>query len=108
MEISMIQQADLPEEAVERVLDRRNIREQEDTILSPVAAVRDDLKAAAPAIRKQERERVREALLSDKAKAALFDANRRYQNVDPREQSEDGWADALLRAALNPLEDSDG
>lgn len=104
----MIQQADLPEEAVERVLDRRNIREQEDTILSPVAAVRDDLKAAAPAIRKQERERVREALLSDKAKAALFDANRRYQNVDPREQSEDGWADALLRAALNPLEDSDG
>jgi uncharacterized sporulation protein YeaH/YhbH (DUF444 family) len=56
-----------------------------------------------PAIEAAAVERVREELLSDAAKGALYDADRRYQNVDPREQSEDGWATALLEAALTQL-----
>jgi uncharacterized protein (DUF433 family) len=46
-------------------------------------------------------EQIREGLLSDGAKVALYDANLRYQNVDPREQSEDGWTEALLTAVAD-------
>jgi hypothetical protein len=40
------------------------------------------------------------ALLSDEVKGAIHDAHMRYQNVDPREQSEDGWAACLLQAVV--------
>lgn len=36
--------------------------------------------------------------VNEKAKAALYEADMRYQNVDPREQSEDGWAQCLFEA----------
>lgn len=43
------------------------------------------------------------ALLSDETKAALYEAHMRYQNVDPREQSEDGWAECILKAAMEQV-----
>jgi len=60
------------------------------------AAARKKARDLLPSIYKHFSDR----LLSDEAKAAVFDANARYQNVDPREQSEDGWAECLLSAAL--------
>lgn len=66
--------------------------------------MRDALEAAAPAIRKQERERVREALLSDKAKAA---AQRGILNAAYKEGTTP--ASAALSAALDTLGgESDG
>lgn len=53
---------ELPEEWVDRVMDRRNVREQEDRILSPRAAVQDDLEAVAPYIEAAVEERVRERI----------------------------------------------
>jgi hypothetical protein len=91
--------------AVQRVLDRRNVREQEDRILSPVAAVRDDLEAAEQEIREDERQKVEVALLRpeaiDEARIGAGFRNR-FDSVErPTFRQMEGGIKAALHIALN-------
>lgn len=92
-------QGGVPDGAVEACLRRNDPHRERIDIAEEFLReiIKLDLQAAAPFFRKH----FEEELLSDEAKGALYDADMRYQNVDPREQSEDGWAEALLQAALS-------
>lgn len=90
---------DIPEEAVQAVRGRRQIREEQNAILTPTSRLRDDLQAAAPAIRKQERERVQRSLLR------VLDCCQEvaHEIEDPTQACAE--IEQIARAAL---EDSDG
>ncbi len=62
------------------------------------------VKVTAEFMRAEKAEAAFSALFSDEVKGALYDAHMRYQNVDPREQSEDGWAECLLHAIQVAIE----
>jgi hypothetical protein len=96
----------VPEAAVEALAkmrwERRNPGREWDRVSKPEAEAernlaRRELKVAAPTIRKEERQRVMEALLGPKALGAAWDAlNAQYgRNLK-----------APIRAALDTLEDS--
>jgi hypothetical protein len=92
--------AELPQESVEAVRKQRAWRERHSTDWTPDEELSLDLQAAAPAIRKQRDEELRERLLSPKTRGVFYDAHMRYRDVP---QIEEAWAATILVAVAEAI-----
>lgn len=109
----MSKQVEVPEgvmaEAVTRVLDRHNVREQEDRILSPRLAVADDLEAALPYLLPALYKHFTDRLLSDEAVEVVArrrGARKRGLVADGVREAVRADLEAALQATSTPQEEA--